>query len=203
MQILKDDIRKKVLAAAREEFLSAGFKNASMRTIAKNANVGLSNIYNYFKNKDEIFREVLSPLLMTLDNIIDEHNRNDHVTLEVFTSQEYMRKQIDMFVSLIKGFKLELKLLLFQAHGSELENYRDDYTDKHTELGVEYIRLMKKKYPTINSDISRFFIHTISSWWMAIIGEIVSHDLDDGTMETFISEYMIFGTGGWKKLMNA
>ncbi|MFA6871618.1 MAG: TetR/AcrR family transcriptional regulator [Bacteroidaceae bacterium] len=38
-----------------------------MRNIAKNTGVGLSNIYNYFKNKNEILEEVLKPLLQALE----------------------------------------------------------------------------------------------------------------------------------------
>ena len=59
MRVLKDDKYKSILRAARKEFILRGFKDASMRTIAKDANVGLSNIYNYFKNKDEIFLEIV------------------------------------------------------------------------------------------------------------------------------------------------
>ena len=77
----------------------------------------------------------------------------------------------------------------------------DDYADKHTRMGIEYLQQMKKKYPEINTDISEFFIHTMSSWWLSIIGEIVSHDLHDDEIEKFVSEYMAFGTAGWKKLM--
>lgn len=56
MQKLKKDIRKQVIIQVKNEFTAKGFKDASMHIIAKNAKVGLSNIYNYFKNKDEIFQ---------------------------------------------------------------------------------------------------------------------------------------------------
>lgn len=163
MQIQKDDIRKTILLVAREEFLAKGFKGASMRAIARQANVGLSNIYNYFDNKDEIFKEVLSPLLTALDKRMDDHNDPRFIDIEVFSSEAYMREMVDMFVQLIKVYKNELKILLFHAHGSELENFRNEYTDKHTEIGLEYIAQMKKKYPNINGNISNFFIHTMSS----------------------------------------
>jgi AcrR family transcriptional regulator len=34
-----------------------------MRDIAKGASIGLSNIYNYFNSKDEIFRHIVAPLM--------------------------------------------------------------------------------------------------------------------------------------------
>ncbi|PCH70729.1 MAG: TetR family transcriptional regulator [Bacteroidales bacterium] len=201
MQIKKDNIRKNVLKIAREEFFNKGFKDASMRTIAKKAGVGLSNIYNYFQNKDEIFLEVLSPLMKALDKMMIEHNSSDNLTLDIFYSEEYFVRQTKQFVDLIVTFKDELKLLLFQSYGSSLENFRDKYTDLHTEIGLEYIQKMKEKYPHVNANISDFFIHTMSSWWLSIIGEIVSHNLTTKEIEKFISEYIAFGTAGWKKIM--
>lgn len=201
MQTKKDNIRKNILKIAREEFFDKGFKDASMRTIAKKAGVGLSNIYNYFQNKDEIFLEVLSPLMKAFDKMMIEHNSSENLTLDIFYSEEYFVRQTKQFVDLIVTFKDELKLLLFQSYGSSLENFRDKYTDLHTEIGLEYIQKMKEKYPQVNSNISDFFIHTMSSWWLSIIGEIVSHNLTDEEIEQFIAEYIAFGTAGWKKIM--
>ena len=202
MQTKKQDIRKIIIEVARTEFLEEGFKNASMRTIAKKSNVGLSNIYNYFKNKDEIYIEVLLPLLNIFNQLLSEHDNNEYLSLEIFSSEKYIQKQVDMFINIIVPFKKELKLLLFQSYGSSLKNFKDDFTDKHTNLGLKYIQKMKVKYPHINSNISTFFIHTISSWWLSIIGEIATHDeLSNKDIEVFIKEYMAFSTAGWKKLI--
>ena len=203
MQIKKDNILENVLAAAREEFLEKGFKDTNMRTIAKKSSVGLSNIYNYFKNKDEIFLEVLQPILLALEKLMDAHNSEEYLSMEVFTSKDYLQEHTNMYVNLIQKFKIELKILLFKSHGSSLENYIEEYTDKHTAVGLEYMRLMKERYPQLNIDISEFFIHTMSSWWLSIVGELVMHDLPVIEMERFLSEFMEFATAGWKKVMLA
>lgn len=201
MQIQKEDIKKVIIQVARNEFVKKGFKDASMRTIAKKSEVGLSNIYNYFRNKDEIFREVLSGLLSAIDSTMERHNSSDYISVDIFSSEEYMRTQINIFVELVENYKEDFKLLLFKAAGSSLENFRSEITDKHTQTGIEYIALMKQKYPEINSNISEFFIHTMSSWWISIIVELVMHDLSHESLEDFIREYMEFGTAGWKKVM--
>jgi AcrR family transcriptional regulator len=201
LQIKKETIKNHILQAAREEFINKGFKDASMRTIAGNAGVGLSNIYNYFKNKDEILNEVLSPLIMALDKILREHNDPEYISTDIFISKSYQLENINRFVNLITHYKEELSLLLFKSNGSRFENFRDTFADRHTLTGMQYLRRMKAKYPKINTDISSFFIHTVSSWWLSIIGEIVAHDLSAKEIERFVSEYMAFGTAGWKKLM--
>ncbi|MUP37947.1 TetR/AcrR family transcriptional regulator [Labilibaculum euxinus] len=203
MQIQKENSKESILKVAGEEFFAKGFKDSSMRIIAKKSGVGLSNIYNYFKNKDEIFCEVLASLLSAFNSMIEDHNRPENISLNMFTDADLQRKMIDDFVYLINQYRSELKLLLFYAHGSSLENFREEFTVRNTKTGLEYIRKMKEKYPQVNTNISDFFTHTISSWWLSIIGEIVTHDdLSDIEIENFISEFIVFVTGGWERLMD-
>ncbi len=202
MQVQKDNIRKRILEVSKEEFLEKGFKDVSMRSIAMKAEVGLSNIYNYFKNKNEILGEVLYPLLNAFDKLLEEHNEPKYISKDIFTSEQYQLEHTERFVQLILKFKKELKLLLFHSHGSTYENFWDEFSDKQTETGWKYIQKMKEKYPQVNTNMSEFFLHTMSSWWLTIIGEIVSHNLTKAEMEQFFSDYIAFGTAGWKKLMN-
>lgn len=202
MQIKKENIKQNILEVSREEFLKKGFKDASMRAIAKRAGVTLSNIYNYFRNKNEILGEVLAPLLRAFDTMEMEHNSPEYITTDYFFKEEYQLRHSELFVELILKFKDELKLLFFNSHGSSFENFRDEFTDKHTKTGMEYLKLMKEKHPHVNTDISEFFIHTMSSWWLSILGEIVSHDLTENEIRQFIHEYVKFGTAGWQKMMN-
>lgn len=201
MQIQKNDIRKTILKEAREEFREKGFKDASMRVIAKNADVGLSNIYNYFKSKDEIFREVLSALLYAFDKTMEDHNDAEFVDISIFTSEEYQKNQVKRFYNLISKHKEDMVLLFFKSSGSSLENFSEEIIEQHTQTGLEYIAMMKEKYPQINGNISPFFIHTMSAWFMSSITELVMHDLTELEMGTFIREYMEYSTAGWKSLM--
>ena len=62
MQVLKEDIRGRILKVARQQFERKGYSKTSMREIAELSSVGVGNIYNYFTNKDELFREVVRPV---------------------------------------------------------------------------------------------------------------------------------------------
>lgn len=202
MQTQKSDIKFRITDIARNEFFKNGYKGASMRDIAVKSGVGLSNIYNYFKNKDEIMKEVLSPLINAMDEITETHNSPEYINTDIFTSSLYLKEHTRIYVDLLIKYREELKLLLFNAHGSSFENFRETYTDQHTKIGLEYMMKMKSKYPHINIKVSDFFIHTMSSWWLSILGEVVSHELDHHEIEEFLTDYVAFGTAGWKKLMN-
>ena len=47
MQVLKDDIKRRILDVARQEFNQRGFTKASMRDISAKVGVGVGNLYNY------------------------------------------------------------------------------------------------------------------------------------------------------------
>ena len=74
MQVQKEDIRSRVLAAARRQFGRKGYSGTSMREIAASAGVGVGNIYNYFTSKDDLFREVVRPVLCALEAMLQEHH---------------------------------------------------------------------------------------------------------------------------------
>ena len=59
MQTKKEEIRQEILLAAENEFYKRGYRDASMRTIARKANTTLGNIYNYFENKEALLDAVI------------------------------------------------------------------------------------------------------------------------------------------------
>lgn len=78
MQVKKDYTHEQIVEIAKRVFLRNGYSKTSMRDIAKGAGIGVSNIYNYFKSKDELFRHIVKPLIVDLERMMHEHhNVND------------------------------------------------------------------------------------------------------------------------------
>ena len=154
----KGDIHRRILQAARGEFLQKGFKDTSMRTISRLSGVTLSNIYNYFRDKDDIFRAVLTPLLNAFEQLFAEHNSDDYMSKEFFSMDSHQKKLIDDFMVIPTNYRTELKILLFNSAGSSLENFRDTFVDRYTQESLRYMKLMKERYPHIKADFSDFFL---------------------------------------------
>ncbi len=53
--------KDKIVNSARALFSRQGFSATGLRQIAEKAGVSLGNIYNHFRNKDELFEELLDP----------------------------------------------------------------------------------------------------------------------------------------------
>lgn len=199
MRVLKDNKYNSILHASRKEFIYKGFKDASMRTIAKEANVGLSNIYNYFKNKDEIFLAIVKPAKDDLFSFITKQHSEESLDFNRMTTFGHQEEAIEYYIRLIYKYKDELRLLLYHSQGSSIGNFRDIFTDHITHVSYTYMELEQKYYPNAHK-VSRFFIHAMSSWMVSILGEIVTHDLNKQKIREFFREYFRFGFAGWCEL---
>lgn len=203
MQVVKDNTRKLLLNTARKAFLQKGYKAVSMREISKMSGIGLSNIYNYFSSKDELLTVVLRPLLNEMDRMLERHNKPDGLSLDIFTSEDYIRSSLNEIMRIVTNYHQEIKLLFLYSQSSMYQDYLDKWIDRCTEKSIEYMWGMRERYPELNTDISRFFLRYTSSCWIDMMKETALHEeLSHEETERFLNEYVRYVTGGWKKLMN-
>ena len=200
MQIQKENIRRQTLEAAKNIFLKKGFSHTSMRDIAKKAKVSLSNIYNYFSNKDEIYRETLAPLLLELEKIIHTHKNSGHALRDINDANR-IKTNIQHYIDLVTLHKQELRLLLLHSQGSSLERFKDEYTNQMTDTVLKMFNSFKSKHKDIKTTISPFFIHTNTAWMFSILEEMVMHELTPKEIELFVTEYIQYETAGWRQLL--
>lgn len=59
MKLKSEILREEIINLATEEFLRHGFRNTSLRKIAKKANKTTGAIYTYFESKEDIFVEII------------------------------------------------------------------------------------------------------------------------------------------------
>lgn len=199
MRVLRDDKYRSILQAARKEFIQKGFKDASMRTLAKDANVGLSNIYNYFRNKDEIFIEIVSPARDDLFAFVKEKHTEKYIDFDFMSTLAYQEDTVDMYIKLLMKYKEEIRLLLFYSQGSSIERFREDLTEYLTDVSNNHKTIVKKHYPQVH-EVSSFFTHTLCAFMVSIVGEIVTHDMDKHKIREFFREYFRFQIAGWREL---
>ncbi len=199
MRVLRDDKYRSILKAARKEFIQKGFKDVSMRTIAKDANVGLSNIYNYFRNKDEIFLEIVSPARDDLFAFVKEKHTEKYIDFNFMSTLTYQEETVNVYIQLLMKYKEEIRLLLFHSQGSTMENFREALTEYLTDVSNNHKMIVKKHYPQVH-EVSSFFTHTLCAFMVSIVGEIVTHDMDKYRIREFFREYFRFQIAGWREL---
>ena len=132
-----------LIETAREAFFKKGFKAVSMREIAAKSGVGLSNIYNYFSNKEGLLSEIMRPLIETMENMLADNNREDSLSVGVFTSEEYIRKYTRQIFSIVSRFRNELELLFYHSQESVFQNYEKEWIERSSIIGMDYMAKMK------------------------------------------------------------
>ena len=72
-----EGVYEAILACAKREFLEKGYKDASLRTIAREANTSTGSIYTRFRDKEGLFKAVVEPAVeeMRLDELEAEKKK--------------------------------------------------------------------------------------------------------------------------------
>jgi len=74
-------IRKKnkalILNAAKTEFVTHGFKGASIKRIAERAEIPRANIHYYFEDKTDLYQQLLTEIIDTWNKNYDTFNEKD------------------------------------------------------------------------------------------------------------------------------
>ncbi|MBR1594719.1 MAG: TetR/AcrR family transcriptional regulator [Alloprevotella sp.] len=203
MQVQKDHTRKQILRAAEQAFLQRGFAKTSMRDIARLSGVGVGNLYNYFpKGKDDIFRQVVSPLMQKMERMIYQHHDEQYaeryIDYLVSGSKELLELQMHDYLTLMRHHRRLMELLFFKAQGSSLENFMDDYTDRCTEQVVRFMQRAGTLLPEAQITCSPFTYHLHTVWMFTMFCEIIKHRLPPREAERVVQDYITFEYSGWR-----
>lgn len=135
MQYLKEEIKNRILASALKEFEENGFRKASMMKIARNANIAIGNIYRYFKNKAELFNEIMEPVYQEILMLaFDQYRMAQSNTGMQFDPTDVVNAVMDVFMKR----RTELMIMMDKSEGSKFENMKDELVKLVYERELEY-----------------------------------------------------------------
>ena len=127
MQVLKDELRHKILLESQHLFLQRGYDRTSLQMIADKVNISKSNLYHYFTNKEELFYELTDGAADGLKKLI---LRLKDKRFDLRTGQrEYQVLLTEEVISLLLAEKYGLLLIMEQAHGTRYESLRESMID--------------------------------------------------------------------------
>ncbi|MEW5995286.1 MAG: TetR/AcrR family transcriptional regulator [Candidatus Zixiibacteriota bacterium] len=121
-----------ILRAASKVIARDGFEGASVRDVAAKANIGLSGIYYYFTNKDELLYALQHHTFSTLVNSLKER-------LKITTTpREKLRAVIDNHFEFFVNNMEDLKVCVH-----EIESLSGKYYKSVLTIRREYYRLVR------------------------------------------------------------
>lgn len=150
-KVLEGSIRQKnkalIFNAAKEEFVTYGFKGASIKRIAERASIARANIHYYFQDKTDLYQQLLSNIIEVWNTDYDTLNA-DHdpkSALSAYIRAKVMHSKNDPYSSRI--FASEL------IHGAPILN---DY------LNSDFKDWLKSKVAVIDVWIEKGLIDEVN-----------------------------------------
>ena len=131
------DRRQMILDGATKAFTQFGYKATTMDLVAKLANVGKGTIYTFFKNKEELFDEIFTSLLMEMkkiaDEAIDEKNSfSENLHLALFAILEFRKNH-------------QLTIKIFQENAELGTTAVKEMIEKMEKMIIRYIKTKVKE----------------------------------------------------------
>ena len=193
-QILKKEKREKIERAAIDEFLSKGFLNASMRTIAQNAQTSTSNLYNYFDSKEKLFYSITNNVYNIINNLA-----RDLVQTESEIGRESFFEQVSNLIAqpikdLLKNHRKEFLLIMEGSQGTKYENFQEELVIIMEKHFAEHLQAIEN---TRTRDVADTFIfHILARNLLEGLLEISRHYINDKWADDNIEALMKYHVHG-------
>ncbi len=201
-QFKKEEVRQAILDSARSEFSLYGFRGANLRQIAERADQKPGNIYNYFKNKDELFRAVVAETLDAIETGMMFIRGWSPTAAKPEYSLEDERRTLMAIVDFVHQNRENVRLIVFKGQGSSLENLRDELISESQRVFAriigEVVRFSAGKYSYVPSE---FFFGTLNRYFLDSILEMLRLDKSHDEMQGQTEEMLLFYYNGLLALM--
>ncbi len=186
-----------IIKAAREEFLSCGFRGASLHRIAENAGVTTGAIYTRYKNKDALFVSLLQGFFETMEEIFSpaaeeyERAKKSARTEDIIHAINAEEK---IYFRLLTGHYDDCTLFFSRSDGSSVETMLRELMDRKTKQTVEFFSDVYGKAP--NEDAIRLLMG--SQFWY--FRQLLNEHLEADRLFACLKSILDFFNAGWRQL---
>lgn len=116
-----ENVKEKLISAAKAEFLEKGYEKASLRSICSAAGVTTGALYFFFRNKEDLFMSIVSEKAEHMLAFVKR--QTDSEVNGVGDSAEHQR-ELNRYICENKDV---VRILLECAKGTPFESFREEY----------------------------------------------------------------------------
>lgn len=197
------ETKERLIESAKVEFLEKGYAKASLRKICADAGVTTGALYFFFKDKEDLFAEIVEPPYDGLKEILLRH----------FSEENKIMSEKEMYEHIEAGhaeFSAELihhlyadydafTLLLKRSQGSRFESCVDEIVDMvegtYQAMAEKMARLMPDK--KVNSYMRHWLTHMIIDAFI----HLFTHEKNEQRALDNMVRIMDFLVKGWAKMI--
>lgn len=187
------------MAAARAEFLEAGFEKASMRSIADRCGMTAAGIYRHCKDKEDLFYQVVTPAHDRLMAWANAHRDRYEDSIREEACVSWNDSYIDMMREVVYPNMEDYHLLIARSKGTKYGNYLHDLTGMAQGKILEFMEELGSKNSKVKK-ISEAQLHLLLTAYVTALFEPVMHNYDSKEATEALETLETFFTPGWKML---
>ena len=194
--------RDKLLKIGKEEFLAKGYKDASLREIAKKAGFTLGAFYGYYRNKEALFDDIVSEAGQKLFGYYKEVHNHFKILPEDLQAKEMSQTSHHGLMEMVEIIYADFdtyKLLFHKAAGTQYEHYAKWFIDEEVEATYNFIEVLSRQGKA--SDVDDELLHILITSMFTGFLEVLDHDMSKEKAATYIAQLDDFYSAGWQRLL--
>jgi AcrR family transcriptional regulator len=111
----RENRRNAILKSARKLFFDKGFKQVTVESIAKRAELSKGSIYLYYNSKEEIYTQIL------LSDIDKFHDRFTGILMDSISASDALRRYADIYVDFFLNDRELFRILMtYMLHTADM-----------------------------------------------------------------------------------
>lgn len=174
-----EGVAERIVEAAKREFLDKGYVDASLRTIAAEADTSTNSIYVRFGDKEGLFSAIVEPVLNEMtERFIRIQERFHLMTPE--EQAERMPKYADGGTSELIDYMYEhleeFRLLLDASYGTRFHNFVDELVRIEVEYTYKFMEAVGYS-DKFGDAVTQKLLHIVTTSRFESIFEIIRHGM--------------------------
>lgn len=174
-----EGVAERIVDAAKREFLDKGYVEASLRTIAAEADTSTNSIYVRFGDKEGLFSAIVEPVLNEMtERFIRIQERFHLMTPE--EQAERMPKYADggtsELIDYIYEHLEEFRLLLDASYGTRFHNFVDELVRIEVEYTYKFMEAVGYS-DKFGDAVTQKLLHIVTTSRFESIFEIIRHGM--------------------------
>lgn len=201
------ETKNRLLDSAREEFLKKGYINASLRNICKNAGVTTGALYFFFKDKADLYDNLVKDTVDIIYNVMNRHFMGEYEQVKSGELQHLVEadasKELEdskRIIHVMYEHRDEVLMLLTKSQGSPYEGVLDRFIETAEKHYIYMARQMERMNP--EKRIDDRLLHWLSHQMIEVFVYMITHIEEEKRAVTFMEQIISYMMAGWYGLFS-
>jgi len=190
-----------IIAAARDEFMTYGFADASMRRIASAAGMSAAGLYKHFPGKEDMFAALVEPACQGLMALYRQEETAERSALQNGTLTEKWENggEAKLAMTYIYDHLDAFRLLICKSRGTRYESFLHDLAVEEEKTTITMMDMLKAQGMKINS-VREEELHLLVTANVNAVFQAVEHGFSREKAMHYADTLDAFFSSGWQTL---